>query len=108
MLDTDHLRGLERSDPPGAVRLRARLAHVPPAEVGTTSIRDEEQKRGWMAYRARTRSVAHQATEEALVRGDEVIVGQTSLENMDLHVDCRERHLLPNPAHPDQPVIKIK
>jgi len=52
--------------------------------------------------------VAHQATEEALVLGDEVIVGQTSLENMDLHVDCRERHLLPNPAHPDQPVIKIK
>lgn len=46
--------------------------------------------------------------EEALVIGDEVIVGQTILEKTDLHVDCRERRLLPNPAHPDQPVLKIK
>lgn len=60
VLDTDHLSGLERSDQPGAVRLRARLAHVPPAEVVTTIISYEEQMRGWMAYLARTRSVAHQ------------------------------------------------
>jgi clan AA aspartic protease len=46
--------------------------------------------------------------EEALVLGDEVLVGQTVLEKMDLHVDCRERRLLPNPAHPDQPVLKVK
>ncbi len=46
--------------------------------------------------------------EEALVLGDEVILGQTILEKMDLHVDCRERRLLPNPAHPDQPVLKVK
>jgi clan AA aspartic protease len=47
-------------------------------------------------------------SEEALVLGDEVIIGQTILEKTDLHVDCRERRLLPNPAHPDQPVLKIK
>jgi len=46
--------------------------------------------------------------EEALVLGDEVIIGQTTLEKVDLHVDCRERRLLPNPAHPDQPVLKVK
>ncbi|MDZ7288948.1 MAG: clan AA aspartic protease [candidate division KSB1 bacterium] len=46
--------------------------------------------------------------EEALVLGDEVILGQTTLEKTDLHVDCRERRLLPNPAHPDQPVQKVK
>jgi clan AA aspartic protease len=46
--------------------------------------------------------------EEALVLGDEVLVGQTVLEKTDLHVDCRERRLLPNPAHPDQPVLKVK
>jgi tRNA(fMet)-specific endonuclease VapC len=40
--------------------LRARLAHVSPAEVVTTIISYEEQMRGWMAYLARTRSVAHQ------------------------------------------------
>jgi hypothetical protein len=33
---------LERRDQPGSVPLRARLAHVPPAEVVTTIISDEE------------------------------------------------------------------
>ena len=47
-------------------------------------------------------------SEEALVLGDEVLIGQTVLEKMDLHVDGRERRLLPNPAHPDQPVLKVK
>ena len=46
--------------------------------------------------------------EEALVLGDEVIIGQTVLEKMDLHVDCRGQRLYPNPAHPDQPVLKVK
>jgi tRNA(fMet)-specific endonuclease VapC len=60
VLDTDHLSVLERSDQPGAGTLRARLAHLPPAEVVTTIISYEEQMWGWMAYLARTRSVAHQ------------------------------------------------
>jgi clan AA aspartic protease len=47
-------------------------------------------------------------TEEALVLGDEVLIGQTILEKTDLHVDCREQRLRPNPAHPDQPVLKVK
>ena len=46
--------------------------------------------------------------EDALVLGDEVIIGQTVLETLDLLVDCANRRLVPNPAHPDQPVIKIK
>ena len=60
VLDTDHLSVLERSDQPGSGTLRARLAHLPPPEVVTTIISYEEQMRGWMAYLARTRSVAHQ------------------------------------------------
>jgi tRNA(fMet)-specific endonuclease VapC len=60
VLDTDHLSVLERSDQPGSVASRARLAHLPPAEVVTTIISYEEQMRGWMAYLGRTRSVAHQ------------------------------------------------
>ena len=48
-------------------------------------------------------------TEEgALVLGDEVLVGQTVLEVLDLHADCTNRRLVPNPAHPDQPVTKVK
>jgi hypothetical protein len=46
--------------------------------------------------------------EECLILGDEVIIGQTALESTDLHVDCRENRVLPNPDHPDQPVIKIR
>lgn len=46
--------------------------------------------------------------EEALVLGNEVIIGQTVLEKLDLLVDCANRRVIPNPAHPDQPVLKVK
>ena len=46
--------------------------------------------------------------EECLILGDEVLIGQTVLEKTDLHVDCRSRRLVPNPAHPYQPVVKVK
>ena len=46
--------------------------------------------------------------EEALVLGDEVLIGQTALEKLDLFVDCQGQRLVPNPAHPDQPVSKVK
>ncbi|MBX7224214.1 MAG: aspartyl protease family protein [Blastocatellia bacterium] len=46
--------------------------------------------------------------EEALVLGAEVLVGQTVLAKTDLLVDCANQRLVPNPAHPDQPVTKIK
>ena len=61
--------------------------------------------------------------EEALVLGDEVLIGQTVLEKLDLLVDCANQRLIgkldllvdcanqrliANPAHPDQPVTKVK
>lgn len=46
--------------------------------------------------------------EEAMVLGNEVMIGQTALEKLDLFVDCQGRRLVPNPAHPDQPVSKVK
>lgn len=46
--------------------------------------------------------------EEALVLGDEILIGQTVLEKTDLHVDCRGQRLFPNPDHPNQPVMKIR
>lgn len=46
--------------------------------------------------------------EEALVLGDEVLLGQTVLEKLDLLADCANQRLIPNPAHPDQPVTKVK
>jgi clan AA aspartic protease len=46
--------------------------------------------------------------EEAIVLGDEVLIGQTVLEKLDIVVDCNTRRVMPNPAHPDQPVTKVK
>jgi clan AA aspartic protease len=48
------------------------------------------------------------ATEEALVLGSEVLIGQTVLERMDMLVDPVNQRVVPNPAHPDQPVLKVK
>jgi clan AA aspartic protease len=46
--------------------------------------------------------------DEALVLGDEVLIGQTVLEKLDLLADCANRRVIPNPAHPDGPVTKVK
>jgi hypothetical protein len=43
-----------------------------------------------------------------LVLGDEVLIGQVALEMTDLLVDCQHQRLIPNSAHPDQPVLKVK
>lgn len=48
-----------------------------------------------------------ETTEAALVTGDEVLIGQTVLETLDLLVDCKNQRLIPNPAHPDYPVLRI-
>lgn len=45
--------------------------------------------------------------EAAMVTGDEVLVGQTVLETLDFLVDCKNQRLIPNPANPDQPVLRI-
>ncbi len=46
--------------------------------------------------------------DEALVLGDEVLIGQTVLEKLDLHVDCANQKVIPNPAHPHQAITKVK
>jgi clan AA aspartic protease len=47
------------------------------------------------------------SNEDAYVLGDEILIGQTALESMDLHVDCLNQRLIPNPKHPDQPVLRV-
>lgn len=46
--------------------------------------------------------------DEALVLGDEVLIGQTILEKLDLHIDCANQKVIPNPAHPHQAITKVK
>src|SRR2546430_17656857 len=42
--------------------------------------------------------------DESLVLGDEVLIGQTVLEKLDVFVDCQRRRLEANAYHPDQAV----
>ena len=46
--------------------------------------------------------------EEMLVLGDEVLIGQTVLEKLDLLADCAGRKVIPHPDRPNQPVIAIR
>ncbi len=46
--------------------------------------------------------------DEGLVLGGEVLIGQPVLEKLDLHVDCANQRVIPNPAHPDQAITKVK
>jgi clan AA aspartic protease len=52
--------------------------------------------------------LGRRTTEEMLVLGDEVLIGQTVLERLDLLVDCAGKQVITNPEHPDQPVLKMK
>jgi len=45
--------------------------------------------------------------DDAMVLGDEVLIGQTVLEKLDLLVDCHGQRIVPNPAHPDQIVNRV-
>ncbi len=47
-------------------------------------------------------------TDEPFILGDEVLIGQTVLEKTDLLVDCARQRVIPNPEHPDGPVMKIR
>ncbi|MGH9837123.1 MAG: clan AA aspartic protease [Blastocatellia bacterium] len=52
--------------------------------------------------------MGRRTTEEAMVLGDEVLIGQTVLEKIDLLVNSRDQKLIPNPAHPNQPIQKVR
>ena len=45
---------------------------------------------------------------QAMVFGDEILIGQVVLELMDLLADCKYQQLIPNPQNPDYPVATIK
>jgi clan AA aspartic protease len=46
--------------------------------------------------------------EEGLVLGDEVLIGQTVLEKLDLLADCNKQKLIPHPDRPNQPVSMVR
>ena len=97
----------------GAVRscvpqsLLARLG-VQPAETITVEFADGRKQTAGRAEGIRFQIMDRATSDDALELGDEVLVGQTLLEKMDLLVDCARQRLIPNPAHPDGAVSKLK
>ena len=61
-----------------------------------------------LAYGVMFDILDRQTSDDALELGDEVLIGQTLLEKMDLLVDPTRHRLIPNPAHPDVAVNKLK
>jgi predicted aspartyl protease len=51
--------------------------------------------------------LGRETSDEAFVLGDEVLIGQTVLEKLDLLVDCKNGRLVPNPDHPDYAVTRV-
>lgn len=55
LLDTDNMTLLERASPE-AIRLKVRIATIPPDDLATTIVSYEEQMRGWLAVSAKART----------------------------------------------------
>ena len=60
VLDTDHLSLLERRESAASQSLQTRLDRLDAGSWTTTIVTYEEQTRGWMAYMARTKTVAQE------------------------------------------------
>ena len=44
--------------------------------------------------------LGRETSDDAMVLGEDVLLGVTILEKLDLLVDCTRQRLIPNPAHP--------
>lgn len=99
MVDT----GAVRSVIPEAV---ARQLGMPSTRVRTVKLADGSTQAVPLAGPLVFDIDGQDTFDDAYVLGDEVLIGQTVLEKMDLLVDCARQRLVP--AHPDGPVNKLK
>ena len=81
---------------------------VVPFESSLVEYADGRKEPVGLADGLRFEVMNRRSSDDALILGDEVLIGQTLLEKMDLTVDCLGRRLIPNPAHPDVVVNKVK
>jgi clan AA aspartic protease len=95
----------------GAVRscipapLLARLGLKPYDQV-SVELADGRKADVGLADGVRFEIMQRRSSDDALILGNEVLIGQTLLEKMDLLVDCSRQRLVP--AHPEGPVNKLK
>jgi clan AA aspartic protease len=112
-LSPDQVRNVEADAlvDTGAVRscvpapLLERLGLKPYDKV-TVELADGRKNEVGIADGLRFEIMERRSSDDALILGDEVLIGQTLLEKMDLLVDCTRQRLVP--AHPEGPVNKLK
>ena len=81
---------------------------IRPLERTMVEYANGEKEAVGVAYGVMFDIMHRRSSDDALVLGDEVLIGQTLLAKMDLLVDCANRRVVPNPAHPDVAVNKLK
>ena len=112
-LSPDQVRNVEADAmvDTGAVRscvpapLLERLGLKPYDKV-TVELADGRKNEVGIADGVRFEIMERRSSDDALILGDEVLIGQTLLEKMDLLVDCTRQRLVP--AHAEGPVNKLK
>ena len=93
------------------------LSSIPPELAATLGLRIHRQATGVLADGNRVSCgvsmgvwfeiYGRETTQDACIMGDAVVIGQTVLESTDLLVDCVHRRVIPNPAHPDGPALRV-
>jgi clan AA aspartic protease len=112
-LPADQIRSLEADAlvDTGAVRscvpqpLLEQLGLRPFDDV-TVELADGRKRQVGIVDGIRFEIMQRRSSDDALILGDEVLIGQTLLEKMDLLVDCSRQRLVP--AHPEGPISKVK
>jgi hypothetical protein len=79
---------------------------IKPYDRVTVELADGRKNEVGIADGVRFEIMHRRSSDDALILGDEVLIGQTLLEKMDLLVDCTRQRLVP--AHPEGAVNKLK
>jgi antitoxin component of MazEF toxin-antitoxin module len=79
---------------------------IKPYDRVSVELADGSKSEVGIADGVRFEIMQRRSSDDALILGNEVLIGQTLLEKMDLLVDCTHQRL--TPAHPEGPVNKLK
>ena|ERR1041384_820871 len=79
---------------------------IKPYDQVTVELADGRKSTVGIAEGVRFEIMQRRSSDDALILGDEILIGQTLLEKMDLLVDCTRQRVVP--AHPEGPINKLK
>ncbi|MBI5384124.1 MAG: clan AA aspartic protease [Verrucomicrobia bacterium] len=79
---------------------------IKPYNQMTVELADGHKSRVGIAEGVSFEIMDRRSSDDALILGDEVLIGQALLEKMDLLVDCSRQSLIP--AHAEGPINKLK